>query len=535
MSRASSRPPARRCALYTRKSSEEGLDQDFNSLDAQREACAAYVTSQSSEGWKALPAPYDDGGYSGGTMERPALQRLLGDIRAGRVDIVVAYKIDRLTRSLADFARIVEIFERHEVSFVSVTQSFNTTSSMGRLTLNMLLSFAQFEREITGERIRDKIAASKKKGLWMGGTLPLGYDLPAEGSRVLVVNPDEADLVRRIFSAYLELGSVHALEQHMRQSGIVSKARTTAAGRQLGGRPFGRGALLHLLRNRLYLGEIPHRGTTYPGQHAAIVDADLFEAVQADLKAKTRRQRKSRDRTAASPLTGRIFDTDGRPMSPTFAYGRNRKLYRYYVSADLQQGGARRDADPAPRRISADALERLLDRTLNRLLPDGSSDALPRVSRIEVHRAHLDLTLPVGLLRTIRRHLGSGETAEPDPADPAQMRLTLPARLRIRAGKSEILAGAPDAPTPDPVLIRALRSAHAMLELAADGAPSLAAAPASPYRRRLIRLAFLAPDLQAAILDGRQPSEMTLAALMEAELPLSWSEQRRRFGAPRTV
>ncbi len=435
MTRASPRPAARpqacRCALYTRKSSEEGLDQAFNSLDAQREACAAYVKSQSSEGWKALPALYDDGGHSGGTMDRPALQRLLDDITAGRVDIVVVYKIDRLTRSLTDFARIVEIFERYKVSFVSVTQSFNTTSSMGRLTLNMLLSFAQFEREITGERIRDKIAASKKKGLWMSGTLPLGYDLPVEGSRVLVVNPGEADLVRRIFSDYLELGSVHSLEQHLRRAGILSKARTSAAGRRAGGRPFSRGALFHLLRNRLYLGEIPHRDTTYPGQHAAIVAPDLFEAVQAGLNANARRRRTSRDRVAASPLTGRIFDTDGRPMSPTFAYGRNRRLYRYYVSADLQQGRPRGSADAAPRRISAEVLETLLSRTLDRLLPDRTSDAMPLASRIEVHRDHLDLTLPVRLLRAIRANLGNGETAEADPADRSRMRLTLPARLRI--------------------------------------------------------------------------------------------------------
>jgi len=536
MTRATSRPsgraPTRRCALYTRKSSEEGLDQAFNSLDAQREACAAYVKSQSSEGWKALPALYDDGGHSGGTLERPALQRLLGDIMAGRVDVVVVYKIDRLTRSLADFARIVEIFERHEVSFVSVTQSFNTTSSMGRLTLNMLLSFAQFEREITGERIRDKIAASKQKGLWMGGNLPLGYDLPVEGSRVLVVNPSEADLVRRIFTAYLDLGSVHALEQHLRQSGIVSKTRTTAAGRKVGGQPFSRGALFHLLRNRLYLGEIPHRDTSYPGQHEGIVDPGLFQAVQASLDANRRRRRTSRDRTAASPLTGRIFDTDGQPMSPTFAHGRNGRLYRYYVSADLQQGRPRGDADPAPRRISADVLETQLARTLNRLLPDGTDDAARLVDRIEVHRGHLDLTLPVRLLRAIRPNLGEGEIAEPDPADRSRMRLTLPARLHIRLGRSEIVAGEPDAPKPDAVLIRALRSAHAMLDTTADGAPTVAAAPASPYRRRLIRLAFLAPDLQRAILEGRQPRDMNLATLMDADLPLSWTEQRRIFGAP---
>ena len=530
------RPPLRRCALYTRKSSEEGLDQDFNSLDAQREACAAYVKSQSSEGWKAVPGLYDDGGHSGGTMERPALQRLLGDIRAGRVDIVVVYKIDRLTRSLADFARMVEIFERHEVSFVSVTQSFNTTSSMGRLTLNMLLSFAQFEREITGERIRDKIEASKKKGLWMGGNLPLGYDLPIEGSRVLVVNPGEADLVRQMFTAYLELGSVHALEQHLRQAGIVSKARTTAAGRRVGGQPFSRGALFHLLRNRLYLGEIPHRDTTYPGQHAPIVDPDLFRAVQSSLDANARRRRRSRDRTAASPLTGRIFDIDGQPMSPTFAHGRNRRLYRYYVSANLQQGRSREARDrrePAPRRISAEVLEAMLDQTLKRLLPDARDAPLSYVTRVEVHREHLDLTLPLRLLRTIRPNLFEGETAESDPADRSRLRLTLPARLRMRSGKSEILAGAPDAPKPDPVLIRALRNAHQMLDTAADGSQTIEAAPTSPYRRRLIRLAFLGPDLQRAILEGRQPRDMTLAALMESELPLSWSEQQRIFGSPR--
>ena len=223
--------PVRRCALYTRKSSEEGLEQDFNSLDAQRAACAAYVKSQASEGWRALETRYDDGGFSGGSMERPALKRLLADIAAGKVDVVVVYKIDRLTRALADFVRIVERFDRHEVSFVSVTQAFNTTSSMGRLTLNVLLSFAQFEREVTGERIRDKIAASKARGMWMGGTLPFGYDLPAEGRRALLVNPDEAATVRLIFATYLELGSVSALERWLDEQGIGTKQRTTGSGR----------------------------------------------------------------------------------------------------------------------------------------------------------------------------------------------------------------------------------------------------------------------------------------------------------------
>ncbi|WP_246450470.1 recombinase family protein [Sphingomonas rhizophila] len=253
----------KRCAIYTRKSSEEGLEQGFNSLDAQREASEAYILSQACEGWVALPELYDDGGYSGGSMERPGLQQLLVDVRAGKIDVVVVYKIDRLTRSLADFARIVETFDAAHVSFVSVTQAFNTTSSMGRLTLNVLLSFAQFEREVTGERIRDKIAASKAKGMWMGGLAPLGYDLPTNGSRALVVNEAEAEVVRSIFRTYLDLQSVHRLLVHLEQEGIRSKMRVTAKGRKLGGQPFSRGAMFHLLQNRVYVGDIVHKSQTF--------------------------------------------------------------------------------------------------------------------------------------------------------------------------------------------------------------------------------------------------------------------------------
>ena len=343
--------PVRRCALYTRKSSEEGLEQDFNSLDAQRAACAAYVRSQASEGWRALDTHYDDGGFSGGSMERPALKRLLADIAAGKIDVVVVYKIDRLTRALADFVRIVELFDRHGVSFVSVTQAFNTTSSMGRLTLNVLLSFAQFEREVTGERIRDKIAASKARGMWMGGNLPFGYDLPAEGRRALVVNPDEAATVRPIFDDLprARLGqcprALACRAQHR------YRARTTLGGRLTGGRPFNRGALFYLLRNRTYLGMIVHRGKVYPGMHPAIVDPELFEAVQAQLDANRQQRAARRDRVARAPLTGRIFDADGQPMSPSFSYGRRSKLYRYYVSAPLLQGQRRRADDGAIRRV----------------------------------------------------------------------------------------------------------------------------------------------------------------------------------------
>ena len=321
----------KRCAIYTRKSSEEGLEQGFNSLNAQREACEAFVLSQSGEGWTALPGLYDDGGYSGGSMERPGLQRLLADIRAGRVDVVVVYKIDRLTRALADFARIVETFDAHDVSFVSVTQSFNTTSSMGRLTLNVLLSFAQFEREVTGERIRDKIAASKAKGMWMGGLAPLGYDLPTAGSRSLVVNDVEAETVRRLFRRYLELGSVYKLIAELDEQGVRSKQRITAKGRFVGGTPFSRGAMFHLLQNRVYVGEIVHKQNRFDGQHDAIVQRSLFDDAQALLA--SHRRTRTAQRRAISPLAGKLFDAVGRRMSPTHSRGARGSIYRYYVSS----------------------------------------------------------------------------------------------------------------------------------------------------------------------------------------------------------
>ena len=268
-------PTHKRCAIYTRKSSEEGLEQDFNSLDAQREACEAFIKSQAGEGWRLLRQHYDDGGLSGATMERPALQRLLTDIREHQVDVVVVYKVDRLTRSLADFAKMVEIFDAQGVSFVAVTQQFNTTTSMGRLTLNVLLSFAQFEREVTGERIRDKIAASKRKGMWMGGNPPLGYDAR---DRQLLVNEAEAATVRDIFERYLRLGSVRLLKRALDRDGVCSKQRVSASGRESGGRSLSRGALYNLLSNPIYIGEIRHKGTSYPGQHTPIISRDVLGA-----------------------------------------------------------------------------------------------------------------------------------------------------------------------------------------------------------------------------------------------------------------
>ena len=478
-----------RCALYTRKSSEEGLDQECNSLDAQREACEAFVKSQKSEGWRTLATRYDDGGCSGGSMQRPALQRLLADITADQIEVVVVYKIDRLTRSLADFARMVELFERHRVSFVSVTQAFNTTSSMGRLTLNVLLSFAQFEREVTGERIRDKISASKAKGMWMGGTVPLGYEVPTDASRALVLNEAEATTVRTIFKAYLELGSVPVLQRWLDARGIRSKRRITRGGRVMGGLPFSRGALFHLLRNRTYLGLIVHQHQAHPGRHAAIVETAVFDAVQAKLDANARRHNARSGRVARAPFTGRIFDIDGQPMSPSFTHGQRGQVYRYYVSAPLQPG--RRDGD-------AEALQ---------------------------------LLLPVTLLATLRARLEPGETAQPDAADTALLRLIVPVRMRRRGGRSWILGSTSPGSQRDPVLIKALRAAHAMLGADHAGLPVLKAAPSSSYPRRLVRLAFLAPDLQRAILAGRQPPGLTLAQLMRTPIPSLWSEQATWFEA----
>ena len=322
-------PRQKRCAIYTRKSSEEGLEQEFNSLAAPGEACEAYIRSQCQDGWILARTRYDDGGFSGGNMERPALQGLLADIRAGRIDIVVVYKVDRLTRSLADFARLVEIFDGQGVSFVSVTQQFNTTSSMGRLTLNVLLSFAQFEREVTGERIRDKIAASKQKGMWMGGNVPLGY---AARERTLIINPLEAETVRRIFALYLEFGCVRRVKQEVDQLGLSTKRGMTADGCERGGKPLSRGHIYRLLSNPIYTGQITHKGQLYPGQHPALIDAETWTAVQDQLAAKARRHVSKVDAAEPSLLAGMLSDAQGNRFTPSHAV-RSGRRYRYYVSA----------------------------------------------------------------------------------------------------------------------------------------------------------------------------------------------------------
>ncbi|MDP3747660.1 MAG: recombinase family protein [Phenylobacterium sp.] len=543
--------PGVRCAVYTRKSSEEGLEQAFNSLHAQREACEAYIKSQAGEGWTCRPAAYDDGGISGGTMERPALQRLLADIERGLIDCVVVYKVDRLTRSLTDFARIIDVFDRKGVSFVSVTQAFNTTTSMGRLTLNVLLSFAQFEREVTGERIRDKIAASKRKGMWMGGVPPLGYDIPKDQtSRALVVNSAEAEQVRDIFRRYLRLKSVNAVRDELARDGQRSKIWTTRSGRHMGGVAFNTGSLFHLLRSRVYVGQIVHGEERYAGAHQAIVERDLFEAVQTQLTANARVRRARPTAAATLPLQGRIFDAEGQRMGPTFAYSKSGKRHAYYVSVPLQR--AIKSGPEVIGRLSAGAFEALVLERLRGLSanPDADwPDLLPILRRIDVEAHGLRLSLDRTVLlqsggkaamSQLQSRVVAGDQLASDTRNAHTLQLMVPVRPVFRGGRTWMVRPDGQAATaraaPDRQLLKALAQAHAALA-ASDAAPSMSAeqwrrARSLPesYLRKMAGLAFLAPDIQRSMLEGRQPAGLTGQQLMQQGVPLAWADQRERLG-----
>jgi DNA invertase Pin-like site-specific DNA recombinase len=557
-----------RCAIYTRKSTEEGLEQDFNSLDAQREACQAFIASQKQEGWIMLPTEYDDGGHSGGTLERPALQRLLADIRGSKVDVVVVYKIDRLTRSLLDFAKIVEVFDAHSASFVSVTQAFNTTTSMGRLTLNVLLSFAQFEREVTGERIRDKIAASKKKGMWMGGYPPLGYDVK---DRKLVINEAEAETVRYIFWRYQELGSVRLLKEHLDAAGIVSKNRMAPDGRSYGGKPLTRGALYHMLQNRIYRGEIVHKNQAYPGEHAPIIDEDLWQKIKTTLAANRVDRGAGHNNHQLSLLAGLISDAHGERMTPSHAVKKGVR-YRYYVSKPLLMGGVK--AEEKDQRIPASHIEALVAGRIRAWLadpiavlnavqccrPDASVQrrfldeaarlaaswqefeaewlrAILRamVTRVQVYSDRVDVTLDqmgIALWLNAKDRL---QFAQPESDDQERhlMVLTIPARLKRTGIEMRMVVEDGSEPANvDPGLVRLLVRAHAIRARALEE-PSLTLQEiaaeegvSSSYAARLLRLAFLAPDIVAAILNGRHPPRLTANRLMDdTRLPLNWTAQ----------
>ena len=549
--------PKRRCAIYTRKSTEEGLEQAFNSLDAQREACAAYIQSQAGEGWVAVSQHYDDGGFSGGTMDRPALQQLLADIDKGRVDVVVVYKIDRLTRSLMDFAKIVERFDKRNVPFVSVTQAFNTTTSMGRLTLNVLLSFAQFEREVTAERIRDKVSASRKKGIFMGGCPPLGYDAK---DRKLIVNESEAETVRWIFNRYVELGSVTALRGELERKEIRTKSWQTVSGKQKGGGPWYIGPLRHILRNRAYVGDAVHKGTAYPGLHEPIIAAELFDTVQRKLDAnRTAVERKKVVRNEAL-LSGLIFDDRGNALSPSRSRKPGGKQYLYYISQARIQ---RRDPD-ALRPVPAAMIEDIVCSRVDRLV--GRQSARPKdrdatgesqratlrdfvrnlVSRVEVSTGGATITFAVDALaehvgvrsnqlhKAVRERLSTNDDAL--EFDGAQATLRVASSRWSRGGSKRAEHVSSDWATlktrHDPILIRALVEAHEWRERVEKGEfasiEALASATGRDRKdvRSILKLAFLAPDIQAAILNGRQPASCKLQSLTGADLPVDWRDQR---------
>ena len=560
-----------RCAIYTRKSSDEGLEQDFNSLDAQREACEAYIASQKHEGWACLAEIYDDGGISGATLDRPALQRLLADIEARKVDVVVVYKVDRLTRTLADFAKIVEIFDAHKVSFVSVTQQFNTTTSMGRLTLNVLLSFAQFEREVTAERIRDKIAASKKKGMWMGGNVPLGYDTK---NKALIINPAEAKTVRKLFALYLECGNVKATAKKAGRLGIATKIRIYADGRTAGGKPFREGLLYHFLQNPIYVGRIRHKKNTYPGLHSAIIDNTTWDSVQRRIGENRVARRERAYAREPSPLAGLLFGDKGTPFTPTHAVKKG-KRYRYYV-----ERGAIRNNGSEPRRryrrFAATEIESVVIGAITMLLQAptklleaigiprldasatksaiaaascratalGSPEGLDRhllmrklLLRVTVGEEQVEIRLSREALRE-----AVGITEATDETDNEAFSITVPVRLRPRGVELKFVILDPafrQAPKMDPTLIRGIVRANAWFDGLITGKfktlRDIANREKLPerYVRRIFELAFLSPDITEAVLDGRQPEDMMLEELVAGcSLPLAWPDQGRLLRFP---
>ncbi len=524
----------KRCAIYTRKSTDEGLEQDFNSLHAQREACEAYIKSQTHEGWKPIRTAFDDGGFSGGTMDRPGLAALLEAVERREVDIIVVYKVDRLTRSLADFAKIVERLDAQGVSFVSVTQQFNTTTSMGRLTLNVLLSFAQFEREVTAERIRDKIAASKKKGMWMGGPVPLGYDVQ---DRKLLVNETEAVTVRRIFDLYLETGSVRLLKHACERQGIVSKVRHMKTGRVSGGVPLGRGNLYQMLSNPIYVGRIPHRGETYPGQHEAIIDESVWEAVQTQLSDNAVARRYGTNAKSPSLLKGLVYDEAGDLLSPTHAVKSGRR-YRYYVSHRALEDA---DAHPDAWRLKAEHLEAVVVDLLCDFL---SQRDLGR-DRYQVHLAQVKSGTFEERVRTIEALVDRIDLS----ADTVSMQLRLAAdepetiarsiTLKRRGVERRIVIpglGGHEA-RPDPLLCSLIAKPLVWIDrLTSADPPSMSAIAKAESMSvgdvsRTLQLAFLAPDIVEAILTGRQPVDLTAQKLKRLkELPTEWPAQRRLLG-----
>lgn len=506
-------PKLLRCAIYTRKSTEHGLDLEFNSLDAQRDACEAYIKSQASQGWRALPQHYDDPAYSGGNLDRPALKMLLADIETRKIDVVVVYKIDRLTRSLADFAKLVEAFDARSISFVAVTQQFNTTTSMGRLTLNVLLSFAQFERELSSERVRDKIAASRRKGKWTGGTVPLGYDAR---DKKLIVNKAEAEVVRTIFRRYLALQSFSKLVADLDRRGIVTKRRNTKVAKYNGAIPFTYGPLAYFLKNRIYLGEMHHGGKWFKAEHHAIVDRPTFEQVQQLLatKAQSRKVKRSESRAL---LAGKLYDDRGNRMSPSFST-KNGVRYRFYVSSALLRG--RKAAAGSIGRIAAAEIESAVLAALKthqqQKGSEISSAPIETLERIVIARDRLLLT-----------------TANTPHGNSREIRIAWSTKAKTSA--AVVKGNCASEIAHNEGLIQTIVRAHSWLRGLRDGAHESieALAEASGLHPKVIRqnlrLAFLSPCVTSAILDGSQPTGLSLARIPKL-LPLPWTDHRPLLG-----
>ena len=549
------------CAIYTRKSTEDGLEQDFNSLDAQREACEAYIKSQKSEGWRLMEEPYDDGGCSGGNMNRPSMQKLLADVDAGKINVVVVYKVDRLTRSLLDFSRIVDRLDEKRASFVSVTQSFNTSTSMGRLTLNVLLSFAQFEREVTAERIRDKIAASKKKGMWMGGLVPLGYDAV---DKKLVINQDEAETVRWLFQTYSDLGNVRCLKRAADAKGLKSKSRTARNGEPVAGSPFSRGQLYHVLKNPVYIGKVRHKDEVFKGLHRAIIERSLWEAVQQKLDGNAGNRMSDRNVSSDSWLNGLLYDDQDRRFSPSHTSKKGRR-YRYYVTIDGEEesaaGGWRLPA-PGIEKIVLDGIRGLLSdpvRTLQAVgmdeikaesvsnvlktgntlgcdLARSSPSELAEVfralaSQVRVSTLWIEIDLmPDGLARLL--------DVEPTGASRVHT-LTLPVQLKRRGVEMKLVLTGEAAPRSrgDKNLIRLVAKAHRWFEDLKSGQAKNISDIARREEMdvgdvsRALPLAFLAPDIVADIIKGDHPVDLTSEKLRRlSSLPKNWDKQRAALG-----
>ncbi len=533
------RAKRKRCAIYTRKSTEDGLEQDFNSLDAQREACAAYILSQASEGWEAVSELYDDGGWSGGNMQRPALVQLLEDVKVGKVDIIVVYKVDRLTRSLADFAKIVEILDETEASFVSVTQSFNTTTSMGRLTLNVLLSFAQFEREVTGERIRDKVAASKKKGMWMGGGVPFGYNIE---ERQLLINETEADTVRYVFEQYSRLKSVPQVVDELAAKDIRTRTRVYKSGRIAGGIHFKTGTLTHLLQNPIYLGKVRHKDQIYDGVHQPIISDELFERVQSSFSENRRDNALGKKSRNPSLLTSIITDPDGKPMTPAHAK-KGSKRYRYYVTRQMP-------GDQSEKwRMPAGEIERLVINAVSKKLKSTVSDeqgsAAVLSEAISKRNAIASSLLEMNILeqRQVLASLGTRVSIEESaisleftpPEQDQTVLISIKTKLVSKGRDLKLAIAAGEGLTkrdPDPVLLRLIAHAFAAQDQMVRGIPSpMLSEYSKRHLQQLTRLSYLAPDIITAIADGTQPVDLTGRKVLRfGSLPLCWTAQRAMLG-----